>query len=72
LKGFFSNQDPKLKPLWVRLSIVGVVAAWAMFEVYMGLEFWSFVAGAALMYCVWSLLWAYVPPPDEPGGDGAE
>lgn len=69
VNGFFSNQDPKLKPLWVRLSIIGAVAAWGLFEVYMGLEMWAFIAGAALMYCVWSLLLAYVPPPDDEDTD---
>ena len=66
---FFASDDPKLKPLWVRLSIVGVVAGWAAFEVYMGLELWQFISGAALMYCVWALLIAYKPPVDNEEND---
>ena len=65
MSGFFSSKDPKLKPLWVRLSIIGVICAWAGFEVWSGSEIWMFIAGAALMYCVWSLLLAYKPPPDQ-------
>ena len=65
MSGFFSNQDPKLRPLWVRLSIVGAIAIWAAVEVYLGLEIWSFIAGMALMYCVWTLLLNYSPPPED-------
>lgn len=64
MKGFFSNQDPKLRPLWVRLSVIGIVSAWAYFEVRSGSGFWQFIAGAALMYCIYSLLIAYSPPKD--------
>ena len=65
MSGFFSNQDPKLRPLWVRLSIVAAIAVWAAVEVYLGLEIWSFIAGMALMYCVWTLLLNYSPPPED-------
>ena len=63
---FFGTDDPRLKPIWTRLSIVLVVVVWAISTVWMGDGLWMFIAGMALFYCVWTLLIAYSPPPDEP------
>ena len=69
------------RPLGVRLAICISVACWAALEIWHQNGFWGVIAGAAAIYCVYTLFITYNPPPkaepaarpddpDEDGGDG--
>jgi hypothetical protein len=51
------ESHPFYKPLWRRVALVGVLAAWTGFEVfYTQQPLWMLVAGALLAYAAWILL----------------
>ena len=51
------ESHPFYKPLWRRVALVGVLAAWTAFEVfYTGQPIWIVVAGALFAYSAWIFL----------------
>jgi hypothetical protein len=64
-----SERDhPFYRPLWRRIAIVAVVAAWAGFEVLVsGDGFWTMLSLFFLGYAVWMFFISYRPK----DGDGA-
>ena len=51
------ESHPFYKPLWRRLALLGVLAAWTAFEVFYSKDgVWMAVAGALLAYATWILL----------------
>lgn len=55
------NGDEFFRPLWLRVSIVAVCAAWTAFEWHNEQTGWAMMAGAATIYGVWSFIIAYKP-----------
>ena len=45
-----------MKPLWVRLLLVAVPAAWAGFEAVYGAELWAMLFAAVAAWGLWSLV----------------
>jgi hypothetical protein len=41
-------------PLWRRVLVTVLVAAWTAVEWYRGEAFWGMLTGAVLAYCVWA------------------
>jgi hypothetical protein len=66
-----SERDhPFYRPLWRRIAIVAVVAAWAGFEVLVsGDGFWTMLSLFFLGYAVWMFFISYRPK--DADGDGA-
>jgi hypothetical protein len=51
------ESHPFYKPLWRRIALVGVLAAWTAFEVfYTQQPLWIAVAGGLFVYTAWILL----------------
>ena len=64
------QQHPFYKPLWRRVAIVAVVAAWLAFELYQGGEgLWVALAAGMLFYAVYTFFITW--PKDEPKDDGS-
>ncbi len=61
MKKFLDPDHPMLRPLWVRLLIVGVAGGWAVFEFMAGSGFWGTVFLAFAAYGGWALLIAFDP-----------
>lgn len=62
------QQHPFYKPLWRRVLIVAVVAAWTVFEYVTGADgLWLALAGGMLAYSVYIFFITW--PKDEPKGD---
>jgi hypothetical protein len=62
------------RPLWRRVVVTAVVAAWCGYEVVVSHEqLWIAITGVALVYCVWNFFLRFpksappVPPADPPG-----
>ena len=53
------------RPLGVRLAICISVVCWAALEIYNRDGFWGMIAGAAALYCIYTLFLTYNPPPKE-------
>ena len=66
-----SDRDhPFYRPLWRRIAIVAVVAAWAAYELLVtGDGFWTVLALGFLGYSVWIFLIDWKPGPED-GRDG--
>lgn len=48
------------RPLWLRLLVTGLVAAWFAWEVFFTQDqLWMIITGAALAYAVWNLFIKY-------------
>ena len=44
------------RPLWLRLLVTGLVAAWFVWETFFTKDqLWMIITGAALAYAVWNL-----------------
>ena len=59
------TSSPFYKPLWLRATVCGAVAVWAILETYARQPFWSVIAIACAVYCVYTLFISYKPP-EEP------
>ena len=60
------RDHPFYKPLWRRITLVGVLAAWSAFEVFVSKEpLWMTVAIGLLLICIWLFLLTW-PKPDQP------
>jgi hypothetical protein len=63
---FGEHDHPFYRPLWRRLAIVAVTAAWAGFELSLGASgLWSLLACGVFAYSLWTFLinWKDKPPP---------
>ena len=49
---FLDFNDPFYKPLWIRIAVVALPAAWGIFEFVSGTPFWGalFCAASALAF----------------------
>lgn len=56
---------PIYRPLWVRLLIVGICAAWTVVEIITGEPFWVVIVGAMAIYSAYVLLFTFKPSPPE-------
>lgn len=65
-RNWLDVQSPVLRPLWLRIVIVGVCALWAIFEIAGGNWFWAILFGAAAVYLGYQLLVIFDPD----GGQG--
>ena len=54
-------RHPAFRPLWARLALIAVPAAWAAFEAARGEWLWAGVFGAAAGYLAWAYLVAFDP-----------
>lgn len=54
-------QSPVLRPLWLRIVIVGICAIWAIFEIVSGNLFWAILFGAAAAYLGYQLFVVFDP-----------
>jgi hypothetical protein len=52
-----------LRPLWLRIVVVVLPAAWAAVEFFHGQPVWGLLFGAAAVWGAYTLI--YDPPPDE-------
>jgi len=52
------------RPLWIRLLIVGGLAAWTAIEFTVGSTGWGLLVGAIFAYSLYGLFIAFAPPPD--------
>jgi hypothetical protein len=58
------TNHPLYRPLWVRLLIVAVCAAWCAVEFYNHEPFWGTIVGGIAVYAAYVLLLTYKPPVD--------
>ena len=57
------------KPVWLRLLVTGLVAAWFAWEIFFTQDqLWMIITGAALAYAVWNLFINYKEPVGTPDG----
>ncbi|MDQ6434347.1 DUF3329 domain-containing protein [Mesorhizobium sp. LHD-90] len=59
------RDHPWLRPLWRRVAIVAVCAAWSALEFYSGQPFWGVLAGGMGVYGAWMYLLNYPKPEAE-------
>jgi hypothetical protein len=66
---------PFFRPLWRRVALVAVCAAWTVVELVVGDPTWAVMTGAIGAYAAWTFLIAYKPatetaeaPRDPPAG----
>jgi hypothetical protein len=65
------NELEWFRPLWLRIIVAALVAAWFGWEVLVSRDtLWMLITGAALAYAVWSLFIAYKEPPPKGGATG--
>ncbi|WP_435168228.1 hypothetical protein [Falsirhodobacter sp. 1013] len=62
MRKFFDPDHPALRPLWVRLLIIGVAVGWAGVEFANGSVTWGVLFLAVGGWAVWALLITYRPP----------
>ena len=56
------NEHPFFRPLWRRIAVVIVCAAWAVLEFATSTPFWGMIALAFTAYAVWTFLINYKGP----------
>lgn len=56
---------PFFRPLWIRLLVTAICCGWALFEGVTGYFVWALLFGAAGAWCIYALLIAYTPPPQD-------
>lgn len=61
------HEHPFYKPLKVRIGIVVVTAFWAALELWNSDGFWSAIAAAVFVYCVWTFLIKFPSGEHQPG-----
>ncbi len=64
------HEHPFFRPLWRRVAVVVVCAAWSIFEFATGANFWGMIAAAFTAYAAWQFFYLYKPvdpaaPPSE-------
>ncbi|MEW9806262.1 DUF3329 domain-containing protein [Mesorhizobium sp. ZMM04-5] len=60
------HEHPFFRPLWRRVAVVAVCAAWSIFEFATGASMWGTIALAFTAYAVWQFFFLYKEP--EPAG----
>ena len=60
-RNWLDVQSPVLRPLWLRVVIVGFCGIWTAFEIIGGHLFWAILFGAAAIYLGYQLLVVYNP-----------
>ncbi len=55
-----------LRPLWIRIAVVALPAAWAIFEFSNGQAVWGTLFGGVAAWGAYTLLYDFKPP----GTDG--
>lgn len=63
-------EHPFFRPLWRRIAVVCVCAAWAAWELWLAEPMWTTIAVGMAVYAAWTYLIAYKAPP-EAGSSGA-
>ena len=63
------------RPLWRRVAVTGVVAAWFCYETFLAVPrdtLWVAVTSVGLVYCVWNFFLRFPqdPPATPPGSTG--
>lgn len=58
------NEHPFFRPLWRRIAVVVVCAAWTVLEFVTGTPLWGMMALAFTAYGAWTFLIAYKAPVD--------
>ena len=53
MKKFLDTDHPAFRPLWVRVAIVAVAAAWGLFEFATGSPFWGVLFLGVAAYAAW-------------------
>jgi hypothetical protein len=68
LRGMIQNRHPAfLHPLWRRVLLIAVVAAWLAFELLVTQSpLWMMIAGGMLAYAVWEFILRW-PKEIDPG-----
>ncbi len=67
MKNFVDFNDPFYRPLWVRVLIVGVTAAWSAGEFLWGSPVWGGLIGGISAYAFYGLFMAFNPRDPEEG-----
>lgn len=60
----FNFDDPKFRPLWVRVALVLTCLGWGSFEALTGAPFWAVLFLGLAGFLSWRLLIAFENPPD--------
>ena len=61
------TDNPFFRPLWLRVAIVLITAAWGVFELYLGEVVWSLIFWA---FCALSIYGFFIDfDPDRPKDD---
>jgi hypothetical protein len=59
------------RPLWVRILVTGIVAAWFLVETILSHDMlWIGITAAGVIYCIWNFFLTF--PKDRPAGDRAD
>lgn len=61
----YEQASPFYKPLWRRVVITAVVAAWLAFEIYNNEGLWIAAAAAMLGYAIWTFFLSWPKTPDD-------
>ncbi len=66
-------EHPFFKPLWRRIAIVAVCAAWSVFEFVTNAPFWGTIAAGFTAYGIWQFFYLYNPvEPNRPADPEAK
>ena len=58
------------RPMWRRVAVTGVVAAWCAYENFFSHDqMWIVITSVALVYCVWNFFLRF--PKEPQGGSGS-
>jgi hypothetical protein len=66
MKKFLDTDHPFFRPLWVRIVVVAVAAAWGILEIATGSPFWAILFLGLAAYAAWGFFFAQKPD-DGPG-----
>lgn len=62
------HEHPFFRPLWRRVAVVAVCAAWSIFEFSNGATMWGTIAGGFTAYAVWQFFFLYKEPAEPVAG----
>jgi hypothetical protein len=66
------HEHPFFRPLWRRVAVTAVCAAWAAFEFAADSPGWGLVALGFTAYAVWQFFYLHRAPDDPSGHAGGE
>lgn len=58
---FFDLRQPFFLPLWRRVLTVGLLAGWALVEMFSGSPGWAIMFGAVAAYCAYEFFVIFDP-----------